>query len=324
MRSHHQCGLHSWCGAHARHFASSFGEEALRAALAAPAGNRTADRFEALGGVVQCPERLLQVLGRGDDEKRVCADLDHAHPCVVVSIGSNNQWGFEEAVTSRFPHCRVETFDCTVAATVPASLRSRVRFHPWCIGVSDGPRELSWSSVVRRLGLTGAPAALKADVEGFEWDVFDAIARSGAALLPFSISVEVHLWTEIREVRWQGRWRRPEETAAWMETLRSVGYALVDRHDNPLCGYCSEITLARIAPPRGDASGTCSLPPPPAAPATADCAAQGSRTNENQNRRCRSPALRTTSLLSARDATPTRRPLVRGPPCRALFAPAQA
>ena len=80
------------------------------------------------------------------------------------------------------------------------------------------------------------------------------------SLLPFSLSVEVHLWTEVKEVRWQGRWRRPEETAAWMETLRTIGYALVDRHDNPLCSYCSEITLARIAPPRNAAGAPARIP----------------------------------------------------------------
>ena len=244
-----------------RQFATYYGESALRAALGASAGNRSADRFDALGGVVQCPPRLLQVLGRGDDEKRVCATLSAARPCVIVSIGSNNQWGFEEAVASEFPHCRVETFDCTVDATVPAPLRSRVTFHPFCLGVRDNAQELSWPGIVRRLGLTEPPTALKADIEGFEWDVFDALARSGAeSLLPFSVSIEVHLWTEVKEVRWQGRWRRPDETAGWMETLRSVGYALVDRHDNPLCSYCSEITLARIAPPRNAAGAPARIP----------------------------------------------------------------
>ena len=240
-----------------RQFAAYYGEAALRTALAAPAGNRSADRFDALGGVVQCPPRLLQVLGRGDDEKRVCAALAAARPCVVVSIGSNNQWGFEEAVASEFPHCRVETFDCTVDATVPAPLRSRVTFHPFCLGVRDNAQELSWPGIVRRLGLTGPPAALKADIEGYEWDVFDALARSGAeSLLPLSLSIEVHLWTEVKEVRWQGRWMDGPRVAGWMETLRSVGYALVDRHDNPLCSYCSEITLARIAPPRNAAGAS--------------------------------------------------------------------
>ena len=244
-----------------RQFAAYYGESALRAALAAPAGNRSVDRFDALGSVVQCPPRLLQVLGRGDDEKRVCAALAAARPCVIVSIGSNNQWGFEEAVASEFPHCRVETFDCTVDAAVPAPLRSRVTFHPFCLGVRDNAQELSWPGIVRRLGLTGPPTALKADIEGFEWDVFDALARSGAeSLLPFSLSIEVHLWTEVKEVRWQGRWRRPEETAGWMETLRTIGYVLVDRHDNPLCSYCSEITLARIAPPRNAAGAPARIP----------------------------------------------------------------
>ena len=222
-------------------------------------------------------------------------------------------------MASEFPHCRVETFDCTVDATVPAPLRSRVTFHPFCLGVRDNAQELSWPGIVRRLGLTGPPTALKADIEGFEWDVFDALARSGAeSLLPFSLSIEVHLWTEVKEVRWQGRWRRPEETADWMETLRSVGYALVDRHDNPLCSYCSEITLARIAPPR-NAAGAPPAYPPPCPPS---CAMISKRKSESPNRHWRLCGF-LTLLLSARPRT-LPRPTHRSKPSAHRGSRAQA
>ena len=66
-------------------------------------------------------------------------------------------------------------------------------------------------------------------------------------MLPFSISVELHAWTEVKDVPWQGRWRQHKETAEWMRTLLTHGgYALVDRHDNPYCAYCSEVVLARL------------------------------------------------------------------------------
>jgi len=44
------------------------------------------------------------------------------------------------------------------------------------------------------------------------------------------------------QVPWQGRWRSVRETGAWMRgMLYRGGYALVDRHDNPRCSYCSEV-----------------------------------------------------------------------------------
>ena len=94
------------------------------------------------------------------------------------------------------------------------------------------------------------------DIEGYEWGVLEGLARSGASMLPFSISVELHAWTEVKEVPWQGRWRGHEETAEWMATLLTHGgYALVDRHDNPRCAYCSEVVLARLLAPARHGQG---------------------------------------------------------------------
>ena len=33
-----------------------------------------------------------------------------------------------------------------------------------------------------------------------------------------------------------------------MELLYSLGYVLVDRHDNQLCGCCTEIVISKIIP----------------------------------------------------------------------------
>jgi hypothetical protein len=53
----------------------------------------------------------MQSFGDGDDEKRVCGDAFKTDDCVIISIGSMNQFGFEEAVFDR-TKCRVEVFDC--------------------------------------------------------------------------------------------------------------------------------------------------------------------------------------------------------------------
>jgi len=244
-------------------FAAAFGGDptllaAIRQQWQGPTATDDSDsaisRFDALGPVVQCPASLLQSFGKGDDEKRVCGSPVEA-PCTVVSIGSNNQWGFERAVAAAGP-CHIHTLDCTVAATVPPGLRGRVTFHSLCLGEedhtqADGSRYLSWGTLVRKLGLTTPPTMLKMDIEGFEWGALESIVRSGSPLLPFSLSVELHVWTEVKEVPWQGRWRSVRETGAWMRGMLSRGgYALVDRHDNPLCSYCSEVVLARLLAPQ--------------------------------------------------------------------------
>ena len=56
---------------------------------------------------------------KGDEEKELCVDdWDGGSGCVVMSIGSNDQLEFEEAVFDR-TKCRTFTFDCTGDFTVP-------------------------------------------------------------------------------------------------------------------------------------------------------------------------------------------------------------
>lgn len=216
-------------------------------------------RFDALGNVVQCPSSLLLALGTGDDEKRICAPagLTSQHRgkgCTVISVGSNNQWKFEQAVAQRFPHCAIHTLDCTVDGKPPRELSAHVTYHPVCLSdrdhvQPDGRRYLSWASFVESIGLQGPPTALKMDIEGFEWSVLRSMVASRAPL-PFSLSVELHVWTEVREVEWYGTWRSANFVKQWMDgMLLEGGYMLVDRHDNPMCSYCSEVVLARLAAP---------------------------------------------------------------------------
>jgi hypothetical protein len=71
-----------------------------------------------------------------DMEAKMACGLEGSRDCVVVSLGSNGQWTFEEDVFAR-TGCRVEVFDCTVdpqKVTVPKHLRARVRLHYHCIG----------------------------------------------------------------------------------------------------------------------------------------------------------------------------------------------
>ena len=100
-------------------------------------------RFDLLGPVgPPCLE--LQAFGakesrgtiRDTEAKMACGLEGSSSSCVVVSLGSNGQWTFEEDIFARTA-CRVEVFDCTVdpqKVTVPMHLRARVRLHYHCIG----------------------------------------------------------------------------------------------------------------------------------------------------------------------------------------------
>ena len=54
---------------------------------------------------------------------------------MVLSIGCNNQWGYEHDIVNRTA-CDVAVFDCTLAAGVapPADLQARVKLYPVCLG----------------------------------------------------------------------------------------------------------------------------------------------------------------------------------------------
>lgn len=237
-----------------------------------PSLARTHLRFDMLGPVGPTCREGLGRWGDADDEKRACGLEQATAPCTVISVGSNNQWGFEVAVAERTP-CRVETFDCTVGteAQPPAAWRHRVRLHRICIGdrstTSDASspssahrsggdhsrapsaaasKFLDWEDALRHLGLSAPPVFLKMDIEGFEYGVLEAMVRSRRELLPLQIAVELHYHTAFKLLPWYGRFISAAEIAMFMDTLwRKGGYLLADRNDNRRCDHCSELLLVR-------------------------------------------------------------------------------
>ena len=208
-------------------------------------------RFDFLGPVVpQCMH--IETFGVGDDEKRACklTELLRASPpssCTIVSLGSNNQWGFEEAVFQNLSSCLIHTFDCTVPddSQPPAQISARTTFHRICIGDRDFEKDglifMSWRSIMNLTNQTTAPLYLKMDIEGHEYTVLQSIIDS-KFLIPMQIAVEFHF----NGVPPFPRGKSSIELALFMEYLyQKGGYFLIDRHDNPLCSSCSEILLSQ-------------------------------------------------------------------------------
>ena len=135
-------------------------------------------RFEALGPLgPRCG--LLERFGDGDSEKRVCglraalrAQQRAGVGCRILSIGSNNQWSFEEAVVGS-TNCSVDTFDCTRSVkdtwAVPAAIAHRVTLHEKCLGHADemvGTREfITYPKMLALAGIESSPDFLKMDIE---------------------------------------------------------------------------------------------------------------------------------------------------------------
>ena len=234
--------------------------------------------FDALGpmdpapagcDLVNIPE-LVPGRKRGDDDKRTCKRwLDElTAEDVVFSLGSNNEFGFEEQMLSCAPKSHIATFDCTLQNDDPTHKPKthRVSFHPYCVGGERRDKLRDWGAT-SAMALSAAAAAaagtvpgtasgraasigfLKMDIERFEWTVLPEVLRAPAERLPRQIAVEIHLATHCfrRVPHFPGKGGVCHLAAhdAKLKELRSEmrarGYLMIDRNDNPFCGHCSEV-----------------------------------------------------------------------------------
>ena len=135
--------------------------------------------------------------------------------CIVYSLGSGNQFQFEEAVLSE-TQCTVHTFDCT--SSPPPEKNSRLHFHNICLGENSSlqhhiyplPQRKHWyqfwsSDENQRTYMTFDQIlkmqnhtkihVLKMDIEGGEYSVFaDLLKNINRSDLPYQISFESHWW----------------------------------------------------------------------------------------------------------------------------------
>jgi len=204
----------------------------------------------------------LTAYGGGTNEKLLCAmpiprygaDAD----CVIVSLGSKNEWQFEAAMLNETA-CRVETFDCTVETPrtpLLAKYPKRLRFHRLCVGAEDDPaRNMGTWRTIAHISMGPSDTqivALNMDVDRFECDIFAEFAKlrrvqdgtvvdgshhaayeGDAHLAPLQIAFELHA-----VVRPPARaCEAARAPLAWpsghLTELRTAGYRVVDRRDHP-------------------------------------------------------------------------------------------
>lgn len=167
-----------------RAWQQQLGNQTLSTACnAAPHGGARFDLMGPVGPACLDMERY----GLGDGEKRACglaargnhlnnagtssaAGVDRRLGCTVLSVGSRNEWSFEQAVAAQTP-CDIVTIDCTITPRIPPALQDRVRFLSLCLGTRSqrlGDREfVSWGDLLRRVGVSSF-AHVKLDIEGSE------------------------------------------------------------------------------------------------------------------------------------------------------------
>jgi hypothetical protein len=193
-------------------------------------------------------------------QKRSSLEPAMESDCDIISIGSNDQWGFEQTVASQ-TNCRTHTFDCTISTPKHKPDLESVHFYSACISdrdqTIDGRSYVSYNTMWKMTGMKGPPTLLKMDVEGFEYDVLvslvtemsKAVGAGGEPvdILPQQIGVEIHYASRMFDLPWMLRMRQAGELALLFGTMyRKGGYLPVRVNFDPGCASCLEVLFVRI------------------------------------------------------------------------------
>lgn len=131
--------------------------------------------------------------------------------CIVYSVGSNDEFSFEEEVHNFNPSCQIHTFD-----SEPLSENSKkppfVHFHAWSIG---GKSSNSIKAIMGKLQHDHI-SVLKIDCEGCEFEALLLAVKPKIS----QILVEVHFD------------ENPAEVHALFRFLSSQGYAIFSKEPN--------------------------------------------------------------------------------------------
>lgn len=121
--------------------------------------------------------------------------------CVVISVGSNNNWQFEEGIYNNTP-CEIHTFDPHMkgkdAIVVPDSLKDRTHYHKFALEMTTQwrYRRMSFVDMLAQCNVSSHRPLLfmKTDCEGCEARVFSSLVYDGNGhLLPLQMTMEVHM-----------------------------------------------------------------------------------------------------------------------------------
>jgi len=178
-------------------------------------------------------ERRLGSPGEGG--KWVCDPHRLTGKVVVYSVGSKNEFSFEQAVRDVFgARAEIHTFDPGEPAGVPAY----VTYHRYAVG-ADHPL----TAILEELGHARVDV-LKIDVEGSEYEVMHAAKVGGALARVDQIQVEVHL---LPDVYGDTGPMDPSRVHALMIDLNAADFEIFHKESNTLAsGDACEFSLVRV------------------------------------------------------------------------------
>jgi hypothetical protein len=221
-----------------------------------PIGSR---RFDLFSPFIECPDRQepTRFGGQGDGSKLVCQGMLKSSDCVVYSLGSHNNYRFEQDILDK-TNCTVVTFDCTIDGR---KLGPRHVFSKMCLGsqlkMEEDPQ--TWttlSAAMKRFKHTRLDL-LKIDIEGAEYDVLGEWGQSSSDL-PRQLAIEIHYSgiyygtpsfknsTDASNLLWPLHEMRTSDLALFLFHLANAGYGIVSREDNPRAQHCTELSLIRL------------------------------------------------------------------------------
>lgn len=176
------------------------------------------------------------------DPHRIARRAEHSHqPCLVYSVGSNNDFSFEEAVLRDVsPTCEIHTFDPTIGdhpSNLPAN--GKISFHPWGLAQADSGDFKTMATIRTELGHVHRQVdILKIDCEGCEWDTYKSWFDN-VDVPPRQILIELHKGTEGSS---------PVMAMEFMRHLKDRGYVIFHKEPNTLgcLGSCIEYAFVRV------------------------------------------------------------------------------
>ena len=189
----------------------------------------------ALLSPVAVPDVTKVRLGRDHDGGYVMLD-DLAGIATALSLGIADDISWDLDIAAR--GVRVLQFDPTVSA--PPEAHPRLHFEPLLVASHDCVGEISLSTIVlTRAGPPDAPLLLKMDIEGSEWEVFEA--TDGLILSRFKqIVCEFHTLDRLGEEEFGNR------AEAVFKKLAAT-YFVYHVHGNNCANFAS---VANIAVPQ--------------------------------------------------------------------------
>jgi FkbM family methyltransferase len=136
--------------------------------------------------------------GAAEDGGKVLCNLKKLKTGTIFSLGSRNDFSFEQSLSAAKVPVNIHVFDCTSEA--PEKPIPRLQFHKVCLGnpdsktfkasfeIEDGVVQSenanvmqvkTYAQIMQQLQLTQVEL-LKMDIEGFEFEVFDDLVAAGA------------------------------------------------------------------------------------------------------------------------------------------------